>query len=366
VCFLRNRIAKRSKKTSKSERQRGLIVQWPENLSVQRERTVTGLAERILEGDEKSGARLITLIEDKKKEGYVELTRLLPHTGKAHILGITGPAGAGKSTLIAKLAGSIRSKGIKLGIIAIDPTSMQTRGAFLGDRVRMNEIEYPKEIFIRSMADREHPGGIARAALGAVYVMEALGKDVIIVESVGAGQSDKALFYICDTVVTLFTPEFGDELQLLKAGLLELGDVVVVNKWDKANPDEDLVGAIRASMPEKEKTAWPVPILRAKADIGEGIDEFAKAIEARWNFLLNDKTAMTRRREKIALFIMTLLKEEIWQRFFDNVWMEAGCAGIIEEARSRIIDPYSAVERIASIVEQRLQIKAGVDCPDGT
>lgn len=325
-----------------------------------------GLAEKILEGDEKSGARLITLIENKKKEGYGELTRLLPHTGKAHILGITGPAGAGKSTLIAKLAGSMRSKGIKLGIVAIDPTSMQTQGAFLGDRVRMNEIEYPREIFIRSMADREHPGGIARAALGAIYVMEALGKDVVIVESVGAGQSDKALFCICDTVVTLFTPEFGDELQLLKAGLLEIGDIVMVNKWDKANPDEDLVGTIHASMPEKKETAWSVPILCAKANTGEGIDEFVKAIEARWNFLLNDKANMTRRKEKITLFIMTLLREEIWQRFLDNAWMEAGCVRIVEEARSGIIDPYSAVEKIASIVEQRLQITAEADCPDGT
>lgn len=313
------------------------------------------LAEKILEGDEKSAARLITLIENKNKDGYKELTRLLPYTGKAHVLGITGPAGAGKSTLISKVAGCLHNGGNKIGIIAIDPTSVQSRGAFLGDRVRINEIKHPGEIFIRSMADREHPGGISRSALGAVYVLEALGKDIVIIESVGAGQSDKALFYVCDTVITLFTPEFGDEIQLLKAGLLEIGDIVVVNKWDKADPNESMVSTISALISGKMKEAWPVPILCTKANIGEGVGDLLNAVEARWYFLQKDKYAIVQRREKIALFIKTLVKEEIWQRFLTVFSEEREYVRIMEEVQSKLVDPYSAVEYIADSVETRLQ-----------
>jgi LAO/AO transport system kinase len=312
------------------------------------------LAEKILSGDEKSAARLITLIEDRKKAGYKELAQLLPYTGRAHVLGITGPAGAGKSTLVAKLANRLCGQGKKVGIIAIDPTSMQSQGAFLADRVRMNEIECADGVFIRSMADREHPGGISRAALGAVYVMEALGKDVVIVESVGAGQSDKALFYVCDTVITLFTPEFGDELQLLKAGLLEIGDIVVVNKWDKADSD-DVVNAISARLPQRPKGTWSVPILCTKAHVGGGIDELLCAVEARWDLLCMDKESVTRWREKITLFVMTLLKDEVWQRILDICSGETECRSILEEVRSKTMDPYSAVERIAGTLTKRLE-----------
>jgi LAO/AO transport system kinase len=313
------------------------------------------LAEKILKGDEKSGARLITLIENKKKKGYEELTQLLPYTGKAHILGITGPAGSGKSTIIAKLVSRFCDQGKKAGIIAIDPTSIQSQGAFLGDRVRMVEIERPEGVFIRSMADREYPGGISRAALGAVYVMEALGKDVVVIESVGAGQSDKALSYICDTVITLFTPEFGDELQLLKAGLLEIGDIVVVNKWDKADPGNDVVSAISACMPEKANSIWSIPILRTKASTGEGIDDLMTAVVTRWDFLQKDTGTLAKRREKITLFIMTLLREEIWHRFLSVFSTGTEYEKIIEEARSKTVDPYSVVEYIADIVEERFQ-----------
>jgi LAO/AO transport system kinase len=312
------------------------------------------LAEKILRGDERSGARLITLIENKKKEGYEELTQLLPYTGKAHVLGITGPAGSGKSTIIAKLVSRFCDQEKKVGIIAIDPTSIQAQGAFLGDRVRMGEIERPGEVFIRSMADREHPGGICRAALGAVYVMEALGKDIVIIESVGAGQSDKALFHICDTVITLFTPEFGDELQLLKAGLLEIGDIVVVNKGDTVGA-EDAMNAIFASVPAKTEGEWPVPVLCTKANVGEGIDDLMYTVEARWKFIQEDKQSSVKWKQKISLFIMTLLKEELWQRFLSTCSKESEYVKALDEAQSKIVDPYSTVEYIANIMETRFQ-----------
>jgi LAO/AO transport system kinase len=312
------------------------------------------LAEKILSGDEKSAARLISLLENKQKVGYEQLAQLLPYTGKAHVIGITGPAGAGKSTLIAKLAGRMCDQGQKIGIIAVDPTSVQSQGAFLGDRARMKEIEREGSVFIRSMADKEYAGGICRATLGAVYVLEALGNDAVIVESVGAGQSDKALFYVCDTIITLFTPEFGDELQLLKAGLLEIGDIIVINKCDKAG-SEDIVNAVTAHLPSEPRGTWSIPVLRTKANIGEGIDHLSTVLDARRGFLQTNKKGIVKEREKTSLFVMTLLKDEIWQRFLSVYSKETEYVTTLEAVQSKTIDPYSAVEHIANTVEKRLQ-----------
>jgi len=314
------------------------------------------LAEKILRGDEGSAARLITLIENMERKGYDELARLLPCTGKVHVIGVPGPAGAGKSTVIAKLAGRLSKQKKGTGIIAIDPTSVQSQGAVLGDRLRMKEIEDSGDAFIRSMADREHPGGICRAALGAVYVMEALGKEPVIIESVGAGQSDKALFLICDTVITIFTPEFGDEIQLLKAGLLEIGDIVVVNKSDKAGA-EDAANALSGCLSGRPDGGWKVPILLTEAWTGKGIDDLVGAIEARWKFLQDHTDIARTKREKVASFIMTLLKEEFWQRFFDTCSRDEEYEQIMNKVRCGEIDPYSAVEEIGDMVAARLQKK---------
>lgn len=312
------------------------------------------LAKNILKGDEGSAAKLITLIENKERRGYDELAKLLPYTGKAHVIGVTGPAGAGKSTIIAKLVSRL-SKGEKqIGVIAIDPTSVQSGGAFLGDRLRMKEVEKSGEVLIRSMADREHPGGICRAALGAVYVMEALGKECVIIESIGAGQSDKTLFLICDTVITIFTPEFGDEIQLFKAGLLEIGDIVVVNKADKAGA-EDAVNAILGCQPERPDKEWTVPVLLTEASTGKGIDNLVEAIEARWRFLQHCTDRALTKREKAVSFIMTLLKEELWKRFTDACLKDEEYEQIMNKVVCGTIDPYSAVENIGDIVAARLQ-----------
>ncbi len=312
------------------------------------------LAEKILQGDERSGARLISLIEAGDQRGYAELTRLLLYINRAHVVGVTGPAGAGKSTFISRVASGLHKQKKKLGIVAIDPSSLHSRGALLGDRLRMKEAEDTGDIFIRSMADRDQPGGVCHAALGAVYVMEALGKDVIIVESVGAGQSDKALFYLCDTVVTVFTPEFGDELQLLKAGLLEIGDMVVLNKCDKPGA-EDAMAALSAHLPMKAEGEWSPPILPTQAHVGEGIAECLAAIGRRWEFLQKDGRRPEGRRQKISLFVMTLLKEELWRRFAKLCSTDREYEQIMREARSNIIDPYTAIERIADSAEARLQ-----------
>ncbi|OPY65897.1 MAG: putative GTPase ArgK [Syntrophorhabdus sp. PtaU1.Bin050] len=311
------------------------------------------LADKILKGDEGSAARLISLIEARDRKGYAELTQLLPHIGRAHVLGITGPAGAGKSTFISRVASRLHRQGNKVGIIAVDPTSMHSQGAILGDRFRMKEAEDTGEIFIRSMADRDQPGGVCHGALGAVYVMEGLGKEFIIIESVGAGQSDKALFYICDTVVTVFTPEFGDELQLLKAGLLEIGDIVVLNKCDKPG-SEGAANALSTYIPLKTKEEWSAPILMVKAHVGEGIDDFIGTIRLRWNFLQEKQRRLEMRRKKTTMFLMTLLKEELWKRFADICSKDKEYGQILKEVECNTIDLYSAMECIADSAEVRL------------
>jgi LAO/AO transport system kinase len=300
------------------------------------------LARKILEGDEKSAARLITLIEDGEEEGYRELSSLFPFTGKAQVIGITGPPGAGKSTITGGLAAALGDRGKKVGVVAVDPTSVAGKGALLADRVRMKGAE-KKGVFIRSMAHRGYPGGIAKAAAGAVYVLEGLGKETIFVESLGAGQAEKGLAYLCDTVVILFTPDYGDEIQLLKAGLVEIGDIVVVNKADL--PGAEGASMVIASLSRAGPDGWTPPVLRARADRGEGIGEVLSEIERHWRFI-GDRGIEKRRREKIAAFTMGLLKEEIWSRVAKAVKDDEGCAAVAREAMDRKMDPYEAVERI--------------------
>jgi LAO/AO transport system kinase len=311
-----------------------------------------GLVENILKGDMKSAARLISQVEEGRDEAYVALSRLIPHTGKAHILGITGPAGSGKSTLTGRLAVSFSDLGRKVGVIATDPTSIKGGGAFLGDRLRMKDAE-KKDIFIRSMAHRGHPGGVARAAAGAMYILEALGKDIIILESAGAGQGEKGLFYMCDTVVALFTPEYGDEFQLMKAGLLEIGDIIVVNKADKPGAEDAGRELKTLSSGRGWSNSWTVPVLLVRADRGEGIEPLVEAVKSHWDSLAENGKREKLRREKAEVFLMTLLKEELWKRFSERLRESTFCTGILDEACSGKTDPYSAILRILDRMEIR-------------
>ncbi len=315
-----------------------------------------GLVEDILEGNEKSAARLITRVEDGDREAYRELSLLLPHTGKAHIVGITGPAGAGKSTLVGHLAVSFSGRGKNVGVIATDPTSIDGKGAFLGDRIRMKGAE-KQHIFIRSMAHRAYPGGIARAATAAAYIMEGLGKDCIIIESIGAGQSEKDLFFLCDTVVTLFTPDYGDEIQLLKAGLIEIGDVIVVNKSDKPGADDAARDIAFVSAQKARPDGWNVPVLLTRADRGEGIGPLTRAIEEHWRSLSQKDKRSIGKRQRTEAFMMALLKEELWKMVSARLRESRLFKKISREILSGKIDPYSAVERLLEEMEDQWTLR---------
>lgn len=313
-----------------------------------------GLAENILMGDEKSAARLITMVEDGSEDAYADLARLLPHTGRAHIIGITGPPGAGKSTVTGHLAVHFSQKGRNIGIIATDPTAMKGTGAILGDRLRMKEAE-KNQVFIRSMAHRTYPGGIARATAGAIYILEGLGKNIILLESLGAGQSEKGLYYLCDTIITIFTPDYGDEIQLLKAGLLEIGDIIVVNKSDKPAADE-AVRDIQTSVSRKDDTgSWNVPVILTRADRGEGMESLIGAVEAHWQSLLTSGKREESKKEKIGAFLMILLKEELWRRFIGITEDSKLLMRAVAEVHDGRIDPYSAVDTILQKIRVTVQ-----------
>ena len=322
------------------------------------------LAERVLKGDVKSAARLISLIEEGETEGYRELQHLLPHVGRAHVVGITGPAGSGKSTAAGKIAVRFASQRRKVGIIAIDPTSMRGRGALLGDRVRMKEAEKVGDIFIRSMAHRGYPGGVARAATGATHVLEGLGKDIVIIESVGAGQSDTALFLLADTLITLITPDYGDEIQLMKAGLFEIGDIIVINKGDRSGAEDALqelshrFGKGGRHGHEEHKEEWTTPVLLTRADADTGIDAVVEAINAHWKFLKESGLWKSRKQEKARSFTEQLLKEELWKRFLEQQGKSNPFRQTMALVESGQKDPYTAVDELLGATTSASERKA--------
>jgi len=303
-----------------------------------------GLWQRVREGDEKSAARLISLIEEGGDEGRRQLSCLFPFTGNAHVIGITGPPGVGKSTITGGLAGAFSDRGKKVGVVAVDPTSVHGTGALLADRLRMKDAEN-KGVFIRSMAHRGYAGGVARATAGAVYVLEGLGKETILVESMGTGQSEKDLSFLCDTMVLVFSPDYGDDMQLLKAGLLEIGDILVVNKSDRPGAENARLALCLAASRRPGTDGWTVPVLVMRADRDEGLPGLIEAIEAHWR-LISDGHKERLRREKGLAFMRALLKEEVWRRFEAAMKASKACTSVTEAATARKIDPYGAVQRI--------------------
>jgi LAO/AO transport system kinase len=306
------------------------------------------LAKKVLQGDEKSAARLISIIESGGDEGFRAIPLLFPYTGKAHIIGVTGTPGAGKSTLINKLAVIFSNKGRKVGIIAVDPTSSKDKGALLGDRLRMRDAEKMEGVFIRSMASRGCPGGIAKATAGAVYVLEALGKDIVMVETVGSGQTDVQIHSLCNTIITVLTPDYGDEIQLMKAGLLEIGDIVAVNKTDNARAG-DISADIEAYINQGKTKSRQTPVLTIQAREGGGIEKLVDAVNEHFVYLNKNTSNKNLKKEKLKSLMFALLKEEVWEEAF-NAWVgNDRFDDILEKLQKREVDPYTAVRAALEI-----------------
>ena len=290
------------------------------------------LANKILQGDRLSLSRLISHIEDNLPDHQADLDQLFPHTGKAYIIGVTGPSGAGKSTLVNRLAQTLArgEKGthlLNIGIIAVDPTSPFSGGALLGDRVRMNALTDNPNIFIRSMASRGALGGIAHAVDGAVLAMDAAGFEIIIIETVGAGQSEVEIARLAHTTIVVEAPGLGDEIQAAKAGILEIADILVVNKSDK-NGAGSTARALQAMLAMgKELRAlpkgnlqvdWDVPVIKISALNGDGISELAKTVNAHQIFLKESGEWKVRSQAHLKELIKRLVKESLYEAWNDS------------------------------------------------
>ena len=246
---------------------------------------VKQLVKGVLKGDRRSIAKTITLIENNQPETQKVISLLYPHTGKAHIIGVTGPTGSGKSSLIEKLIKELRRNGKTVGVVAVDPTSPFTGGAFLGDRVRMQDLSTDKGVFIRSMATRGSLGGLAKATKDAVKVLDASNKDVVIVETVGAGQTEVDIIKIAHTVVVVLAPGFGDDIQAIKAGIMEIGDVFVINKADRESADRAVIDVEAMLGMNQEKREWRPLVVKTTAITGEGIPELIEKINQHRSYL---------------------------------------------------------------------------------
>jgi LAO/AO transport system kinase len=301
----------------------------------------------VLSGNRRSIARAITVIENNTPEAKRLVAAIYPHTGRAHIVGLTGPGGAGKSTLVEKITREYRKKGKTIGVVAVDPTSPFTGGAFLGDRIRMQELSTDQGVFIRSMATRNYPGGIAKATKDAVKVLDAAGKDVVIVETAGAGQSEVEIIKVAQTVVVVHAPGLGDEIQAIKAGMMEIADIFVVNKADREDADKTVTDIRAVLQLDNKEKAWKTPILKTVALTGEGVPELVEKLEQHACFLREEaknRTDFLRTRAEAELI------EALKDKMVDSVVDDLKKSGKFEELLKRIlqkeIDPASAAEKI--------------------
>ena len=306
-----------------------------------------GLAERILQGDIRAAARLMRDIDDGFKSAVEELKELYPRTGNAFILGITGPPGAGKSTLVDQVTALYRSRNKRVGIVAIDPSSPFTGGAILGDRIRMNRHAEDDGVFIRSLATRGHLGGVSRSTGDVVNVLDAMGMDVIIIETVGVGQDEIDIVRMAHTTVVVMVPGLGDDIQAIKAGILEIGDVFVVNKADRDGADRTAreLTVMLEMNPDKDR-AWQPKVLQTEASRNRGIEDLVGEIEEHRSYLHNSGMIRHFLEEKNARLFQELLKERLFAEVFGHLHVNGRFRAIVEGLVSRQKDPYSAVEEI--------------------
>jgi LAO/AO transport system kinase len=301
------------------------------------------LVERLLAGNRRALGRVLTLIENDAPEGRRALAALYPKSGRAQTIGLTGSAGSGKSTLTGVLARELRRRGATLGIVAIDPTSPFSQGALLGDRIRMQDLTSDPEVFLRSMATRGSLGGLAPQTAGVVTALDAFGKDVVIVETVGAGQDEVEVAMMADTTVVVLTPGSGDDVQAMKAGIMEIADILVVNKCDLPNADllyRQLQSIVDAAHGERR-----TPIVRTASGLNEGIGDLADALEEHRNWISSEGRREAHRKAQARHQVLALARQRMIERIVRE-HTDGALDGIVERVASRQLDPHSAADEL--------------------
>ncbi|HEY3758369.1 MAG TPA: methylmalonyl Co-A mutase-associated GTPase MeaB [Solirubrobacteraceae bacterium] len=304
------------------------------------------LAQRLLAGDRRALARAISLVEDDRPEGWELVREVYPHTGSAAVFGFTGPPGVGKSTLIGALTRARRAAGRTVGVLSIDPSSPFTHGALLGDRIRLGEHFLDPGVFIRSMANRGALGGLSEAALQAALLLDAAGREDVFVETVGVGQAEVDIIDHADTVVLVLMPGSGDSIQALKAGIMEIPDVIVINKADHPLTDT-MVREIRgvlslANLDTDRSGGWRVPIVKTEAERGRGIAELVEQLDAHRAKILDEGRLQERRRRNLRNEVLSLATARMRRRLEEELSGDAEFQRLLDEVVKRQLDPASA------------------------
>ncbi|MCJ7496091.1 MAG: methylmalonyl Co-A mutase-associated GTPase MeaB [Deltaproteobacteria bacterium] len=320
---------------------------------------MTSIAELVsgaLSGSVRALAKLITLVENEMPGAVEALQQLYPRTGHAYIVGITGPPGSGKSTLTDKITKELRKKGYTVGIVAVDPTSPFSGGALLGDRLRMQDITNDEGVFVRSMATRGTLGGLSRATADTVKILDAFGKDFILIETVGVGQDEVDIVKTADTTLLISVPGLGDEIQALKAGIMEIGDIFVVNKSDREGADRLVTELSLMLNLNPAMGPWRPPIVKIVATLGEGVLDLTEKIWKHRQFLQEGSGLLRKRNERAKQEILNLIEGEVSKYIHKMLKYDVTFDEVIEQVVARKKDPYSYAQKVTEPFARYYQI----------
>ena len=315
------------------------------------------LLQDLLKGDTRALSRVITRVENRSADSLDILRQLFRHTGKSQIIGVTGSPGSGKSTLVDRLAAEFRKKNNTVGIIAVDPSSPFTGGAILGDRIRMQTLGVDPGVYIRSMATRGHLGGLAAATADVAAVLEAAGKDPVLIETVGVGQDEIDIVKLAEVSIVVLVPGMGDDIQALKAGIMEIGDIFVINKCDRPGVEKMERAILGLLSLGHRADGWQPPIVKTTATKGEGVAELLEAIDRYYVFFRNSISRSRKKQEAERQRLINLLEERLVNTAVEQIFPDGELNDLVSAIAERRQDPYSVVEQIIRNLRfQRLNI----------